>query len=113
LSMLSIISCSLTTVTRWIHIHIQMKTSMAWQKLRWTKWPKSREIAKRSVSNISRAFDIMECSVETIESITKTASRMGLEECSQCQMMTLLDTTAVRMWHTHEALKHRNRIYYI
>jgi hypothetical protein len=43
----------------------------------------------------------------------KTASRMGLEECSQCQMTTLLDTTAVRMWHTHEALKHRNRIYYI
>jgi hypothetical protein len=38
---------------------------------------------------------------------------MGLEECSQCQMMTLLDTTAVRMWHTHEALKHRNRICYI
>jgi hypothetical protein len=36
---------------------------------------------KRSVSNISRTFN-MECSVETIESITKTASRMGLEECS-------------------------------
>jgi hypothetical protein len=29
LSMLAIISCSLTTVTRWIHICIQMKTSMA------------------------------------------------------------------------------------
>jgi hypothetical protein len=54
------------------------------------------EITKRNVSNISRAFD-MECSVKTIESIMKTASRMGLEECSQCQMTTLLDTTAVRM----------------
>jgi hypothetical protein len=47
---------------------------------------KSREITKRSVSIISCTFD-MECSVKTIESITKTASRMGLEECSQCQII--------------------------